>query len=736
MGLLSIYEMMQIIRKSFLKVLAASMAIGILAYFVAGSMQTYTCVLGFKYNHTGALEGLAPDGERKLDPYEIQNPVVIQSALSSLGMEKKDGLDVKGIRQNISIEKVVTELDSEVSESAALLGEKYEAPTTEFEMRFTYKHGLGDEFGAKMFSAIIGAYDEFLLDKYYGKSTVADFAKIVSGASADYIDIADIMGQEIDDTAAYLEDLAAWHPDFRSKTTGYSFGELAALYTNLRNIQHAKYYGNIRAGNLAKDAEMVIKSYQTKVKELSESRSVSEDVAEHYKTSISRFYDSYKAAGLYRQAENVQSNTDSSNNRDQDVLYDYDVAEFKNTYDRIVTSYVDNAINASSATHSIDYYTAIIDSFANDTVPAETKARLLSENEKIFEEVETLSARYCSLANASINELFGTKVTTDLEYLIAPEVVADVPVKTVTVFITILAFGGLLVALLFIEFAKRFAKHQAELAGENGQAVPSDKKELDETKLDELEAAFYAQYQEDFSEFFLVYQDMLRADEAARPHKEVFIRWKSPSLGAVPPGRIIECASRLGLFHELNAWIVESVCRDIVAMREKDVQYPVIHINCPRSELSDFKINDILIANIEKTGVPADSICLELSGHELSAYLEEIMLVKQMGIAVCVDRFENSDENNEIIRVIEPEYVKMSLDILHNDMYATSKEDRMAAAVDMLHYLADVVQKCHEKKIRVCICGVEDKAQDNIVSMLDFDFRQGFYYAKPKQLFF
>ena len=58
--------------------------------------------------------------------------------------------------------------------------------------------------------------------------------------------------------------LADQYPEFRSKSTGYSFSELRELYEQVRDVQYAKYYGNVRAGNLAKDPEMVIKGYQTR----------------------------------------------------------------------------------------------------------------------------------------------------------------------------------------------------------------------------------------------------------------------------------------------------------------------------------------------------------------------------------------------------------------------------------------------------------------------------------------
>lgn len=733
MGLLNVYEMMQIVRKYFVRILALAIAIGFVAFYAVSELQTYTCILGFKYTHEGAAEGLAPDGTSKLDPYEIQNPVVIQGALDSIGAQENDDMDIKGIRQNISVAKVVTELDKEVSESAALLGEKYEAAATEYEMTFTYDSKYGDEFGAKMFNGIIKEYDEFLLNKYYNKETVSDFAKVVDKSSADYIDIADVMALEIDSTVEYLDSMAEWHPDFRSKTTGYSFSELSSIYQNIRNIQHAKYYGNIRAANLAKDPEMVIKSYQTKVKDLTESQNVSYTVAENYKSMITTFYDSYKAAGLYGQAERVQTDPNSSNNRDESVLDNYDIEEHKNTYDNIVISYVENAAESTDAAHTINYYNTIIDSYVNDAVDQGTKDRLLKANEEIFKEISVLSAKYSEIANKTIGELFATQVTTDLQYLIVPEVVEDVPVKTVVVFVVILAFGLLVFAVIFKELSKKFVKkHKAEFI--EAYDANEEKKILNTKDMDELHRLVYEQYRKDFDEFYLVYQPMISCKSGdGRKHMEAFIRWKSAKLGMVAPGKIIDCVSDLGIFKELNEWIIKNVCEGIAESDISSGELPLVHINCPHSQVTDFGLNDIIIKYVEEYQIPANCICLELDGKDIVASLEDIMLLKQMGIVICVDHFENSDENQEIISVVEPGYVKMSLDILNCDMYATSKDEVLNAAFGMIHYLSDIIDKCHKKGIKVCVCGVEDKSQDHTISMLDFDFKQGYFYGKPEE---
>lgn len=730
MGLLSLTEIFKIIKKYFLRIVALSLVAGLISWYGVNMIQTYTCTLGFKYNHKEASEGLAPDGVSKLDPYEIQNPVVIKAALENMGLkEGEDDLSVKGIRQDISINKVVTELDQEVSKSAALLGEKYEAAATEYEMKFTYKASLGDEFGSQMFSNIIKEYDNFLLSKYYNKKIVEDFAKIVKDSDADYIVISESMSESLDKIISTLDTLSNDYPDFRSKNTGYSFGELSKLYQNLKEIQYAKYYGNVRSGNLARDKEMVIKSYQAKVKELTETMEVDSKIADNYQNEIGSFYDSYKQAGLYRQAEKVQQNTDSSNNRDQDVLEDTDLEDYTNTYDDIVLNYAERATNATDALHTIGYYETIIADYLNDTVPQAIKDSLIKKNEVIMQEIEKLSSEYCAISSETLNELYAGKVNDDLEYLILPEVSADKPVTLIAVFLAILVFGLLIIAVLIIELIKKHVNIDELIKDEDEE----EKKIIDVSGMDELHQLVYEQYLDDFSEFYLVYQPMISDDEKDT-HMEAFIRWQSPQFGMVPPGKIIRCVSDFDIFKELNDWIVGSVCKELKNFKDNGKPLPVVHINCPYKEINDFAINDIIVKHITKNDIPSDRICLELVGKDVSTALEDILLLEEMGIQICIDKFENSDEDREILSVVKPGYIKLSLDILNSDMYAVSDEDMMETNANMIEYFSDVLHKCRKSGVKACICGIEKAEQDALADKIGFDYKQGYYYAKPEKI--
>ncbi len=727
MTVFSISDMIQLLKKYFIRILALSMAIALLSMVIVSCLQTYTATLYFKFNHSQAVEDLAPDGVSKLDPYEIQNPVVIQGAIEAMNLDNGKAVSVEGIRQHVDVSKVITDLDKEVAESAALLGEKYDVVTTEYKMQYTYDASLGEEFGAKMFSAVVDEYDEFLLDKYYNKKTIVDFTKTVKDTSADYIDIASVMSTNLESIISYMNDMASSDPDYRSKRTGYSFHDLANIYQNLYDIQYAKYYGNIRAGNLAKDKETVIKSYQAKVKELQETWEVNDGVANSFKDEIVTFYDSYKEAGLYNQANNMQTNLDNTNNRDQDVLDDSLTRNFINTYDEIVVSYADYATEASDNIRTMEYYNRIIDSFTNDNVPRTTKERLIKLNESIFNEIAVISAEYCEIANETIGEYLDAKVNNDLQYLISPEVTTDKPINLIAMFIFILAFGVILIGVIVYNISAKHMKN-TNLPEEEEK---EEKKIIDTDGLSEMQKAVYEQYLNNFDNFYLVYQPIIECSTGKTNHYEAFVRWKSPELGNVSPANIIESISFLGLFKQFNEWILRNVCENIKLRIEKGEDKPIIHVNCPHSEVSDFALNSILINNITEYDIPASCICMELDGKNITRSMEDITLLSEMGIKICVDRFENSDEEKEIIQVLSPDYIKMSVDVLNFDTFVTNGEDMALAAMELVSYFADIISKCEKYNVDVCICGVENSVQDKAIETLRFAYKQGYYYGKP-----
>ncbi|MDY3866264.1 MAG: EAL domain-containing protein [Dysosmobacter sp.] len=721
--MISIAELVRIIRKYLLAAIAAAFLTAVCTFVVVRTVRKYNCTLNFKYNYPGAEQGLAPDGESELDPYELQNPAVIHAALEKMGITKDEDTTIENIRNNISIRKIVTSQDQEVAESAAVLGEKYEVTTTEYQLTFTYKSSLGEDYGKMICDGLIRAYDDYIVENYYSKTVIPDFMQNISEMNVDYMDMADIIRANLDDIVASLEDYAAWYPDFRSKRTGYSFAELAELYQNVENNLYARFEGNIRVGNLTRDRELAIKNYTTIVKNLLVSEETNQAIADSYRLQIRTFYDSYKEAGLYRQASSTQVSQNSSNNRDQEILRDFEAQFDKliNTYDDIVLSYTQTAAKASDARRDREYYLDIIRSLEQDRVSQEKKQLLLEKNAGLLETMTQMTGEYCTAANASINELFDQKVAGDIQYLISTDISSSMSTMTSMVFAAVLA-GALVMmgALAYEVVCKSIPEGSGTRAG-NSRLIPNDK---------EHEAA-YQQYKAGFPEFYVVYQKMKCCHEGLPPRFEAFVRWKSRELGHVSPGMILQYFGDMNLIMELNDWIVGTVCRDIPRMTKALGVTPTIHINCMFSEVADFGMNSILRKNSREWGIDASALCVEMDGSDIMTCMDEIILLEKMGYQVCVDHFEDKSQGDEILSVFKPDYVKVSGSIFQMEEMSTSLEDLEKADQKTRGYLAEISSRCRSNGIGLCVSGIENDEQDALLDSAAVDYKQGFYYGYP-----
>lgn len=718
--MLTIHELFLIVKKYFWATVAAAFLGAVACCLLVLLIRDYTCTLNFKYNYTGAEDNLAPDGVSALDPYALQNPAIIHSALDISGFSADTDVNVEEIRNNITINKIYTTQDQEVAESAAVLGESYIPKTSEYQLTFTYPALRGENYGRQICNGLIHAYDEYFIESYYNKEIIPDFMQSALHANVDYLDIANVIQKNFDDVIATLNDYAAAYPSFRSKRTGYTFSELAELYQNAENNLYTQLQGNIRAGNLASDPEVVIKNYTTTIRDLQINEETYNAIAESYKSQISTFYDSYKATGLYRQAAGTQVTQNSSNNRDQSVLRDYedDFETLINTYDDIVLSYTQQATLASNANLDRVYYQNIIQSLQQDQVPAETKSRLIQKNESLLQMMADATGYYCSVSNESIDELFDQLVAGDIQYLISTNLSGSISVPFTTVFAAVFIGAVIMMCGMIYEVMLKTA--------------PAKQSQSEEDWLENLDRerkAAYEQYKQGFSEFYIVYQEMMVGNDRHQLRYEAFVRWKSAALGAVPVNLILQYYSDLNLVMKLNDWIVNIICQDINRFESEMGVVPVIHINCMFSEVADFGMAEILHKNSRLWNIKPANLCVEMDGRDIMSCVDEIMLMEKMGYQVCVDHFEDKTQADEILAIFRPNYVKVSGNVFKPE--TSESKDINQTGRDLWNYLKTTIDDCHKSGIGFCVSGVETAEQDDLIHTLDIDYRQGFFYSYP-----
>ena len=473
---------------------------------------------------------------------------------------------------------------------------------------------------------------------------------------------------------------------------------------------------------MSKDPEMLIKSYENKIRQLASDRDVNYEKSLMYKREIVSFYDAYKASGLYAQAAGTQTRIGASNERDE-MVYDYDLEQLINTYDDIVLNYTTTATASTNLGRTTDFYQKVIDEYRNDTVPLETKQYLLDANEQILNELVQKVNDYSLIANQTVDDYFDEIVTNDISYVASASVETNLPVTLISIIALIVALAAGCIFAIIYEFLGPKNKRREQEKDLYTTNLNAENMEEAEPKTPE-ELLFCKQAKDNFSEFYIVYQPIVEKDGTCR-HSEVYARWDSKELGVVPAAAFFDIAERLSLSKQLNAWLINKVVEQMKAFDKAGFPHHIMNINCEASELKDSDFEEALKYILVPNRAAAKRICVEVMGNDASSIAYSAEVLRELGAQVCVDRYDDINNIN-IIKSLKPDWIK--LDILASLDVENNRDNNLSLLVKYLEIMRD----CREAGVKTIITRVETEEQKKMSDVIGADCQEGYFYAKPK----
>ena len=101
---------------------------------------------------------------------------------------------------------------------------------------------------------------------------------------------------------------------------------------------------------------------------------------------------------------------------------------------------------------------------------------------------------------------------------------------------------------------------------------------------------------------------------------EALVRWEHPRHGLILPGEFLSLAEEAGLLDEIGLWVIETVCETVQDWRTKHPSAEGIAgvINLTPSQIESRGFVDEIAAILDRTGLPAANLRLEISETELS----------------------------------------------------------------------------------------------------------------------
>jgi diguanylate cyclase (GGDEF)-like protein len=225
-------------------------------------------------------------------------------------------------------------------------------------------------------------------------------------------------------------------------------------------------------------------------------------------------------------------------------------------------------------------------------------------------------------------------------------------------------------------------------------------------------------------EFTLVYQPKLALRTGRIVAVEALLRWQDPERGMIAPSRFIPFAEQTGFIREITPWVLDSVIRQASRWQEAGLDIAV-SANLSALDLLDPGLSGRVRELLERHGVPADRLCLEITESALMAdpslALAHLAELAALGIRLSIDDYGVGQASLAYLKSLPVNELKL------DRSFITSITDspRNSAIVE------STIMLSHALGLTVVAEGVETQAELGWLIAHGCDVVQGYCIARP-----
>lgn len=360
---ISLRELIEVIikRKKIIIALAAIfIGLTLLYSFITNPNRDYEGVASviLQFNFDGIEKGLDPEGQR-FDVGKIHSPALLGRVIENLELEEK-GITSSDLRNYFEISPIVPGNIIEMTrrrieeislEDAAIYsGEDF----AYYPNKFNVSMYLPDDAditrgqGERILRETVEVYTQYFYDTYTDRATLNTAFDLINYEDYDYPEATYIMRKQINIVQNYLQGKKEEHPDFRSRSTGLSFGDIYEGTSVLMDLDITNLNSVIRAYRVSRNTDALIANWQSRIRNYelemakleSESRRTRETLDDYEKDK-----NLIMMGGLEMMPEGIEVEAESP------------------LYDSLVERTLDTGVEAVNLQHEIDYLQEEIDFF-------------------------------------------------------------------------------------------------------------------------------------------------------------------------------------------------------------------------------------------------------------------------------------------------------------------------------------------------------------------------------------
>jgi|GEM_PF-34520 len=229
----------------------------------------------------------------------------------------------------------------------------------------------------------------------------------------------------------------------------------------------------------------------------------------------------------------------------------------------------------------------------------------------------------------------------------------------------------------------------------------------------------------EFNQLELHYQPQVDLKSGELAGVEALVRWQHPQRGFLPPSEFISIAEESGLIIPLGDWVLEESCRQCQHWLQKGIELRFMAVNVSNHQLKDKTFVDRLTRILDKTGLPAQHLKLEITESVIAEGSEDSVTLlhqlKALNISLAIDDFGTGYSSLSYLKRFPVDTLKLDRSFIRD-----LPEDK-----DDLAIVSGIIALARSLHLDTVAEGIETEAQRDLLMREGCDVMQGYLLSRP-----
>lgn len=228
-----------------------------------------------------------------------------------------------------------------------------------------------------------------------------------------------------------------------------------------------------------------------------------------------------------------------------------------------------------------------------------------------------------------------------------------------------------------------------------------------------------------FKNFDIFYQPQIKSKSQEIEGVEALLRWSCEEYGCISPMEFIPILEENNLMVNVGKWVLKQSLETYKKEWSPYVPDLSISVNVSFVQFIDKNFVEDVKKILEESGVNPKNLVLELTESCMVSninYIKKIyMALKKLGIKIALDDFGTGYSSLGVLK-------ELPIDIVKTDRIFV--KNILSNNFDLV-FIKFITELCHEINLKICIEGVEQKEEYELVNNFGVDYIQGYYFGKP-----